>query len=418
MVPVDIFSKSIFSVLKYLEKIMSENNKPGNLSGLLAHHFLLGRQDKSDLEWQISIPLDVWLSDNRSDLDQAPLLAVLGCLLLENLGNSDDSSITTALNHFVDGVDRLKQRQNIFTSPNSWILNSEVVLGLSLGVFTVHVNQNIKIWLRDILEAGVARKELPNFLRFTYLYCLFLSGQDSRAKFETKDIYESVTELAFDIWLARRYTNYLVYRELSSDWLEVSQSKLLQECLLSDLQIRDSWKAAIVWCVISDYVYSRSQYPRLDLINSMLSNFEAAMERWDTKWKIENEYDIQGILWLILRTVFNDLRYEESFPKLGRRGHRDDIAVPQLGLIIEVKYTRKSGDFQKILDEVSKDAVQINTQAVYKDILVFVYDESCSVEQHSWAKNAIESIDHIKGCVIKSAPSTTRLPAKNTPKKK
>lgn len=397
---------------------MAQDNKPGNLSGLLAHHFLLGRHNKSNFDWQVLIPPDVWLSENKFDLDQAPLLATFGCLLLENLENSDNVSNGIALNHFVDGIERLQQRQNIFTSPNSWILNSEVVLGISLGAFAASANQNIKNWLKDVLEAGIAHKELPNFLRLTYLYCLFLSGQDSNLRLEPRETNDSATGLAFDIWLARRFSGYLVYRELSSDWLEVSQSKLLEQCLLNDLQARDSWKAAILWYVISDYVHSRSQYPRLDLINSILSNFDAAMERWDSKWKIENEYDIQGMLWLVLRTVFDDLRYEESFPKLGRSGHRYDIAIPQLGLIIEVKYTRESSDFQKILDEVSKDAVQINTQTVYKDIIVFVYDESCSVEQYAWAKNAIESIDRIKGCVIKSAPSTARTPTKIARKKK
>jgi len=62
--------------------------------------------------------------------------------------------------------------------------------------------------------------------------------------------------------------------------------------------------------------------------------------------------------------------------------------------------------------------VQITTQVVYKGIIVFVYDESCSVEQHAWTKDAIERIERIKGRVIKSAPSTARPTAKISSKKK
>lgn len=418
MVSIDPFSSSIASMFSLLENVMAKDNIPGNLSGMLSLHFLLGKGNQTNIHWRVSTPMNSWVIENKSELDQAPLLAVLGCLLLENISNSSDENYTIALRLFEDGVSRLQQRQNIFTTPNSWILNSEVALGISLGVFSPQVTQKTKNWLKDILESGVKHKELPSVLRFTYMYGLYISGLDFDTKFETKEVYDLPIELAFEVWLVKRYSAINFQRELPSDWLESSMSKLLEQSMLTDIQVGESWKAAILWHVLSDYIHSRSQFPKLDLITSILSNFDAAMERWDSKWKIENEYDIQGILWLVLRTVFDDLRYEESFPKLGRSGHRYDIAVPQLGLIIEVKYTRASSDFQKILDEVSKDAVQINTQAVYKDIMVFVYDESCSVEQYAWAKNAIESIDRIKGCVIKSAPSTTRTPTKIARKKK
>ena len=147
MVSINSFSKSVFSVLTHLEELMMLDNKPGNLSGLLAHHFLfsIGRDSKFKIDWQVSIPLDVWLSENRSDLDQAPLLATFGCLLLENLKSLDDANAVKVLNKFMEGVERLKPRQNIFTTPNSWILNSEVVLGISFGVFTAPGNQNVKM---------------------------------------------------------------------------------------------------------------------------------------------------------------------------------------------------------------------------------------------------------------------------------
>jgi len=54
------------------------------------------------------------------------------------------------------------------------------------------------------------------------------------------------------------------------------------------------------------------------------------MERWKSQWLIENEYDVQSILWLLLRPYFEDLRYEENLAKLGRSGQRYDFGIPSL----------------------------------------------------------------------------------------
>ena len=99
---------------------------------------------------------------------------------------------------------------------------------------------------------------------------------------------------------------------------------------------------------------------------TVLSRFEAAMRRW--RWDDDEpetadpvagtaEREVQDILWLMLRPVFDDLVDEETLPKLGHSTYRADFGIPSLGILIEVKYVRKSSDFKEIEKQVIVDSI-------------------------------------------------------------
>jgi hypothetical protein len=110
----------------------------------------------------------------------------------------------------------------------------------------------------------------------------------------------------------------------------------------------------------------------------------------------------------MLCPYFEDIRYEDNLPKLGRSGHRYDLGIPSLGKLVEVKYIRKKDDFQKIINEVGIDAAQITTQVEFREFVVFVYDETCAVENYSWTHKALINLNYVKEVIIVSAPSTAR----------
>jgi hypothetical protein len=80
------------------------------------------------------------------------------------------------------------------------------------------------------------------------------------------------------------------------------------------------------------------------------------MRRWrfDTKtgttppvqWPIISERDVQDILWVILRSTFDDLIDEELTRKLGHSDNLADFGIPSLGVFIEVKYARSPSDLK------------------------------------------------------------------------
>jgi hypothetical protein len=171
---------------------------------------------------------------------------------------------------------------------------------------------------------------------------------------------------------------------------------------------------------------------------TILSRFEAAMRRWRCDdsmkqpilWPITAEREVQDILWLMLRPVFGDLVDEEALPRLGHSTYLADFGIPSLGILIEVKYVRERGDFKKIEKEILEDSVAyLNGVTAYKEIVVFIYDESASVQEHDTTAAALRGIDRISDVIIVSRPSQvarptlrrqpadTAKPARQTPRK-
>ena len=144
-------------------------------------------------------------------------------------------------------------------------------------------------------------------------------------------------------------------------------------------------------------------------ISEILNSFESAMKRWRyderNKWTIKDEYDIQSILYLILRSYFDDIEYEDPTQKFGRSSSRLDLKIPQLKTIVEVKYARSSEDFKTIENEIKQDASSYVQSTEYRKIIVFVYDSSSSVQDHETTKNAMKKIPNIEDVIIVSKPS-------------
>ena len=224
----------------------------------------------------------------------------------------------------------------------------------------------------------------------------------------------SLAELAFAIWLVKR--ELVDVKEEKESWLKTAQGKLIEKILREPYE-GDDYKAGIIFLVAIDYIEARSQRPDFDLVCSLLENFLPAMERWKEKWEVKDEYDVQSLLWLILRPSFANLTYEEYLPKFGRSSERYDIGIPELGLIIEAKYTRRSTDLQKIVEEIGKDVAQLQPQTIFQHIIAFIYDESCSTERHAWVKQTLESIPEVKSAIIVAAPAICRASKIKTQRK-
>ena len=121
---------------------------------------------------------------------------------------------------FVQGLNNIKDRQAIFISPNSWILSSEIVLGITLGLSELREPILVQ-WLQDIFSEGLQHKEVPSFLRLVYLYGLLLLGYefapDKNIVTDYLDGDAPIEEFALRIWIVRHYPEGTVccyYRKL------------------------------------------------------------------------------------------------------------------------------------------------------------------------------------------------------------
>jgi hypothetical protein len=84
----------------------------------------------------------------------------------------------------------------------------------------------------------------------------------------------------------------------------------------------------------------------------------------------------------------------------------------------EAKYAYRAADFRRIEDEVMIDSVAYlkNTDR-YQEIVVFIYDESASVEHHDLTRRTLLKLDGVTDVVIASRPGMLPVPVRSTSKR-
>ncbi|MCP4295588.1 MAG: hypothetical protein GY786_08280, partial [Proteobacteria bacterium] len=199
--------------------------------------------------------------------------------------------------------------------------------------------------------------------------------------------------------------------------LEKIRKELINQLVKSDMAGVGDEKAAIVWAAANESITIDVSNLLLSphFVSAILSRFENAMKRWrydsdelkkPIKWPIGQEREVQDILWLVLRSYFEDLVDEEALPKFGHKFYKPDFAIPSLRLLIEVKFTSKKEDFKSIEQEIMVDTIGYlyNTQD-YDKIIVFIYDNSGSVQEHGTTERDLIKIKEIEDVIVVSKPS-------------
>jgi hypothetical protein len=124
------------------------------------------------------------------------------------------------------------------------------------------------------------------------------------------------------------------------------------------------------------------------------------------RWPIERESQVQSLLWLALAPSVPGLKYEETLPSVGRTHPRVDLALPSLGLAIEVKFIRSDLDFGRVTQEIAADSSLYTSarSATYSRLIVFVWDDTRSSERHQQLEEGLMSFRGVTDAIIVSRP--------------
>lgn len=272
-------------------------------------------------------------------------------------------------------------------------------------------------WLRRLLEEEPVQSP-PTFLDLVRAYCRHqVTG--SRVSLPRLDRLDGVGELGLVLWVVAGGTADLSDRR---DNLPDLTRRFLQALLFTDVDMLSIPHAATALAAI-DHVATTSA-SRLSLgsegVTAVLRAFPSCMERWrwdpdgkdPIRWRIDAEREVQDILWIMLRPLYPDLVYEDPLPKIGHSSYRIDLGVPSLSLIVEVKFARTVADLKKFEKEVMEDSVAYPWKTDrYRELIVFIYDDSTSVEHHETVRRDLIQLDGVTDVVIVSRPG--RIPERD-----
>jgi hypothetical protein len=378
---------------------------PGSLEFLLACYFL-GRTRVPGLSLENRQLSASWLEENRSRLGQTPVLAAIGY----GLADASPGTQATARSMLSSGLRRLMSR-NPFTDRLTFAYDLPQVVGIGLAAQALAADlPEFSEWFAYILQDDRLQPS-GRFQALVYEHVrALLTGLTAAAVIRRDD---DVSVIALRYWMASGGTA----RPPDADEHRDLQKRITSEALRTELDQLSVSRIALMYRVVTailDASIDQTILSRSHLV-AVLGRFEAAMRRWrfdsdrlqkPIRWPITAEREVQDILWLILRSVFDDIVEEETLPKVGHSTYRADFGIPSLGVLIEVKYVRKSSDFKAIETEVMIDSVAyLHGVTAYREIVVFIYDESASVQEHDTTAIALRGIDSISDVIIVSRPS-------------
>ncbi|MEU8807332.1 hypothetical protein ACN6K5_000294 [Streptomyces violaceoruber] len=403
----------------YLEELIRRANSPGNLDGLLAHYVLGGR--RLSFDWEVNPMTPTWLADNKDRFAHPHGLAGLGY----GLASFPSTASRTAREHLAAGLPALTRRNPFPPDGVAFVNDARQVIGLALAVDAARDDvPRAHDWLVEVLQDPRLRAA-NTLLGLFHEQARQIVGIAPDLRVDPRAVHDLVDAACFH-WLTATAKSPL---RTDHDELRQLRSRLLSGIILTDTGQLPAPRAAllldavtrIVTASVDDMLLSR------DHVSVLLRRFETAMRQWrhdrddlenPIKWPITSEREIQNILWLMLRPVFDDLVDEETLPRIGHSTYRADFGIPSLELLIEVKYARKAADFKSFEKEIFEDYIgYLSDNTAYRHMTVFIYDESCSGQEHDTTRNALLRLSGITDVIIVSRPSHIPVPGR-TPRRR
>jgi hypothetical protein len=385
--------------LDRLRVAVLEQNRPGSVEGLLAHH-VLKDDPRISIDWQVSCTQE-WI-DTEFKPTTLDHVAALGYVLWAQ----PTSKFTPQL---LDGLGRMRERDAFKGEHLSLARNPTRLLGIILGSLALGSAAFATLaWCREVLDK-MRQKGLTSFDPLVpYLFFQAFGTKVPAAPHNNASLYE----LAFADWVIRHqmHQNEPSLQQLSND----RQIILFQTA--TDLRFESASQAAFIWSSVTSILFHALGAASLQPsdVAAVLQNFEAAMKRWrwdgdelqkPIRWPVTQEREVQDILWLILRSYFPGVVDEDALPKFGHSTYKADFGIAPLKLIIEAKFATSKDDFKKIEKEVQGDCIPYLRDLRYDSLIVFIYDDSASVQEHDTTRRALLQIPGIVDVVIVSRPS-------------
>lgn len=387
--------------LDRLRADITANNTTGNVDGLLAKH-LVGSDPRLSIAWSVECD-DVWLQRSY-DPSQLPCVAALAYTATLQ----SDTKLLSALN---EGMQRATARDPTVAGHGAALHEPAVLIGLALAAQKLGDAHSEYIgWMSKVLAAVVGTRSTRTDPLIAYAASL-CDVAHRPPQFDLDAPLGYCAALAW--WLDQCATQ----RYIGTEQHLALRSSITERALTEPVVHRPAYQAALLWRALRAAVSDETSLVLRSKLTvaSLLSQFENSLRRWrwdsedlrtPVRWPIRSEREVQDILWVVLRSVFHDLEDEDTLPKFGHSSYKADLGIPSLGLLIEVKFARSAADFKSIEKQVLEDLVPyLRSPERYREVLVFIYDDSCSVQVHGTTKRALQTVRGIAQVIVVSRPS-------------
>lgn len=326
---------------------------------------------------------------------------------------------------FLNGIQRLKTRDS--QANRLFFLDDVAVLGVADGLSLLPAATDERMWLLDGIEHVAAHSQWTSRMR-----SLATDLIDNRGKLRVGITGDSVDVSALEIVLRHVWRSpFSSISALSGDVI----SRTLKQLLSNTPPNTEELERVVIWLEALEHIIdvaSQELIPTISDTARILRNVEHSFKRWKwehqprqgaafaSQWLVDNEYDVQSLLWAILYPIYGAELVDESYlPNWGQTQPRADLGIQKLKLIIEVKFLRDLSDFQKVEGEIGNDlGLYFKDIDLFDRMIIFIYDD-CDKHQpqkYDGLRNALLKRERIEDVIIVRRPGM--LPSRSERRKR
>lgn len=111
---------------------------------------------------------------------------------------------------------------------------------------------------------------------------------------------------------------------------------------------------------------------------------------------IQDEYDVQDLLYGLLQIYFDDIRKEDSSPSHAGANSRLDFVLKKEKIIIEVKMTNENLTINKLGQDLLVDIGRYKEYPDCNDLVIFIYDKQDHIRNKAGFTNDLQKQSTMK----------------------
>jgi hypothetical protein len=343
-----------------------------------------------------------------------PAVAYLG-FQLDAAENPEDEVVRS----FQTGLSRLKNRTA--SQLEEFADDDVAVLGTACGLARLKAANHTfaaegSAWLSELVDRAPDSKLWTARMR-----ALAAELLEPRGLLRVSPDLQNPDEAALELALSAVWPGAFV----SATWLDPeNQADLLRHLLVAPPPSPGELERAAVWLKGLDAVVTNTCHVLVPTVSEavrLLGRVQHGLKRWvwkekpsrrdapPSRWLIDNEYDVQAMLWTVLYPVYGaDLVDETYLEAWGFKQPRTDLGIKRLKLIIEVKFAREPGDFKDFEEQVAGDlGLYFKNTEQFDRMVVVVYDDcdTAPMEHYESLRNALVQRDRIEEVIFIRRPS-------------
>jgi hypothetical protein len=330
-------------------------------------------------------------------LRRTPEIAAFGYVL--------DRADAPTLALWNEAIEHLRGREIYPADRQSFIFNPIEILGVAAGIVLPSVPPEHREWLAGTITRGLTQGQFRTPLSRLAAHVALASVDDAAGRKQSAVALEVDALGTPDLTLAAAI--YLAFGgPIPGEDARIEQT-LMSRSLTQPIPIGDAADAAVLAVLAARAaqraVLASDEINLEDRIVTLCRRFPLFVEQLQNRqrdrppFSVVDEYDVQDLLYAVLKLHFDDVRPEEYTPSYAGNASRVDFYLPRERIVVEAKMTRPNLGQKDVANQLVIDVARYAQMPTVDVLICLVYDPERRCANPRTLENDLEaSVGRIK----------------------